>query len=67
MPLRGPPDRYGSSARYAASFATRQFGILWIEIRKRSHWSSPNLISGVLDGASPSISMYNDMRFPFIR
>ena len=67
MPLRGPPDRYGSSARYAASFATRQFGILRIEIRKWSHWSSPNLISGVLDGASRSISMYNDMRFPFIR
>ena len=67
MPLRGPLDRYGSGARYAANFATRQFGILWIEIRKRSHWSSPNLISGALDGAPPSISMYSDMGFPFIR
>ena len=67
MPLRGPPDRYGSSARYADNCGARQFGILRIEIRKWSHWSSPNLISGVLDGAPPSISMYNDMRFPFTR
>src|ERR1035441_9650808 len=45
MPLRGPPDRYGSSARYADSFAAGQFGILRIEKRKWCHWQGKKWVA----------------------